>query len=68
MTVTDRDIYASARMFIDKHGDEALEKAIEKIAAFERRGDIDGRECWNKIAKGIEWMQNPNKQTEETTQ
>jgi len=68
MTVTDRDIYASAKMFVDKYGDEALEEAMGKIAVFEKRGDINGRECWNKIAKVVEWMQNPNKQRGEIEQ
>ncbi len=68
MTVTDRDIYASARMFVDKHGDEALEEAMGRITVFEKRGDVNGRECWNKIAKAIEWMQNPDNQIGETVQ
>ncbi len=59
MPVTDRDILATAKICIQKDGDAALMKAMFKIAEHEANGDIEGRECWNKISKAIEWMQMP---------
>ncbi len=45
MTVTDKDIYASAKIFIKRHGDDALMEAMNKMAEFEAKGDVEGREC-----------------------
>lgn len=56
MTVTEKDIYASAKIFLEQHGDEALSKATEMIGSFEAKGDVEGRECWNQIAGVIKWM------------
>lgn len=68
MTVTDKDILTSAKLFIDKHGDAALLEAMKKIQEFHDKGDYEGRECWNKIAWAIEWMQMPADLTDDTIQ
>lgn len=56
MAVTEKDIYASAIIFIKQHGDQAIPRALEMIRAFEAKGDIEGRECWNQIAGTIKAM------------
>ena len=56
MTVTEKDIYASAKIFLERHGEEALPKAIEMMDSFLEKGDVEGRECWNQIAAAIKWM------------
>ena len=63
--VIDREIYASAKIFIDQHGDDALIEAMKKIAIFEAKGDYKGRACWNEIANAIEWIQMPTDLTGE---
>ena len=57
MPVTDKDIYASAQIFIKQHGNNALSEALAKMDQFQEKGDLEGRECWNKIAAAIKWMQ-----------
>lgn len=57
MPVTDKDIYASAQIFIKRHGEQALKEALSKMDHFQNKGDHEGRECWNKIAAAIKWMQ-----------
>lgn len=38
----DIDIYRSARLLIDQHGDEAAIHAAMKADEFSERGDLDG--------------------------
>ncbi|MBL4803491.1 MAG: hypothetical protein JKY71_01380 [Alphaproteobacteria bacterium] len=66
MAVTDKDILASAKIFINQHGDRALIEAMKRIEEFEAKGDLQGRECWNQIAWAIEWMQMPQDMKDET--
>jgi len=56
MPVNEKDIYASAKVFIEQHGEEAIPKAMDMMKLFETSGDIEGRECWNQIAAAIKWL------------
>lgn len=53
MSVSDRDIYATALQLIRLHGEaasfEAALKADEQIA----RGDVDGERVWKRIGAAI---------------
>lgn len=53
MSVSDRDIYATALQFIRLHGEaaffEAALRADEQIA----KGDADGERVWKRIAAAI---------------
>lgn len=66
--ITDKDIIASAKIYMERYGQEALPKALEKIQNFEIQGDERGREVWNKIAWAINWMQNPSTSANEVVQ
>ena len=57
-TVTsDIDVYRSAKLFIDKHGDEASIHAAMKADDMLERGDMDGRGVWLRIMGAINDMQ-----------
>jgi hypothetical protein len=45
----DIDIYRSAKLLIDQHGDEADIEAAMKADAMLEAGDIDGQRVWMRI-------------------
>lgn len=54
---SDRDIWASARLMADKHGEDAATKAAMKADELLAKGDIEGRWTWLRIIRAIEWLQ-----------
>ncbi len=58
MAVTDEiDIYRSAKLYIDQHGDQAaLQAAMQSDAQF-AAGDMEGAATWRRIIKAIEVLQ-----------
>jgi len=56
--ISDKDIYRSAKLFMDKHGDDAISESLKKSAKLLAKGDVQGGEVWNRIANAIGWMQN----------
>ncbi len=57
MTIDDIDIFRSAVVFIEQHGDEAPIHAAMKADAMLERGDMDGRSVWLRIVGAIRDMQ-----------
>lgn len=57
--VSDRDIWASANLYIKQHGEEAASRAEFMALGFEAMGDEAGRETWYRIIDAIRWLQNP---------
>ena len=54
---SDLDIYRSAKMLIDQHGEDAgLEAAIRADAILEK-GDMEGAAAWRRIVKAVEELQ-----------
>lgn len=68
MTPPDIDIYRSAKVFIDQHGDNALLEAQKMEESFIAANDMVGVVVWNKIAAAIEWMQANEGEEWETVQ
>ena len=52
--IIELDIYRSARVLIDQHGEDAPIWAVQNVDAMLERGDIDGERLWLKILKAIE--------------
>ena len=57
MAVDDIDIYRSAKLLIDKHGDEAALIAIKRATKMLDAGDVDGYAVWKRIVDAIDDMQ-----------
>ena len=55
--MNERDIYATAKMMIERDKDEALLGAMMRCERFLKNRDLDGAKCWSRIADAIEWMQ-----------
>jgi len=53
----DIDIYRSAKLYIDQHGDQAALQAAMQADALLETGNMDGAATWRKIIKAIEVMQ-----------
>jgi hypothetical protein len=56
---SDIDIYKSAKIFIDKHGDNALLNAMQKEQGYCLAGDMQAAITWRRIADAITWLQCP---------
>lgn len=56
MTVSDLDIFRSANLHLDQHGDQAVTKARDMVQTMKGRGDHDGADTWLRIIVAIETM------------
>ena len=54
---TDLDIYRSAKLLIDQHGESAALEAAFKSDAMLDRGDLDGAAVWRWIVAAVNEMQ-----------
>ena len=54
MTVSDLDIYRSAKLLVKQHGKEAPIHAALKADAMLDRGDLDGQAAWLRILVAVE--------------
>ena len=52
------DIYRSAKLLIDQHGDHADLEAMTKADSMLETGDIDGQRVWMRILDAIRELQN----------
>lgn len=50
---TNLDIFRSAKLLLDKHGEDAELRAAEKHDAMLARGDVDGVLVWKRILAAI---------------
>ena len=54
---SDLDIYRSAKLLIDQHGDEAPIHAAMRADEFLDQGNLDGERLWLRIVRVIEELQ-----------
>ena len=54
MAVSDRDIFASAKIVIKRHGGSASYYAAPIVDDFLDKGDLDGAAVWRRVPKAIE--------------
>ena len=58
MPVTsDLDIYRSAKLLIDQHGEDAAIHAAMQADKLAEAGDMEGRRVWLRVIKAIEELQ-----------
>ena len=51
---SDLDIWRSAKLLIDKHGDEAPIHAAMRAHELLAAGDLDGYAAWERIVKAVD--------------
>lgn len=61
MTASDDDIRRSAKLWLDQHGDAAVTKARDIVAAAQAAGDADAADEWLRIIVAIEEMRRPSR-------
>ena len=52
----DIDVFRSANLFIELHGDDAVAKARDMVRSMQERGDNAGADTWLRIIVAIETM------------
>ena len=50
----DKDIYRSAKLLIDRHGDDAVIHAAMRADKMLEAGDLDGLATWKRILSAID--------------
>ena len=56
MSDSDLQIFRSANLFLELHGDDAVTKARDMVRTLNKRGDKDGADRWLRIIVAIEAM------------
>ncbi len=51
--ISDLDVYRSAQLLVERHGDGAPIEAAMKADAMLEKGDIDGQAAWLRILRAI---------------
>jgi len=51
---SDKDIWRSANLLIQQHGEDAGIHAAQMVDKFLEEGDLDGHKTWLRILKAIE--------------
>ena len=59
MNAFDLDILRSANLMIGQHGDLAVEKARERVADLQAKGDREGADVWLQIIVAVEMLRQP---------
>ena len=57
--VADIDIWRSAKLMIDQHGEDAATEAALRADALLDQGAITGAATWRRVMKAIEQLQAP---------
>ena len=52
-TPSDLDIYRSAKLLIDQHGQDATHEAARRADALRDKGDLDGAATWLRIRVAV---------------
>lgn len=51
--ISDLDVYRSAQLIVEKHGDGAPIEAAMKADAMLEKGDLDGQATWMRILGAV---------------
>ncbi|GGF00382.1 hypothetical protein GCM10011611_02480 [Aliidongia dinghuensis] len=57
--ISDLDIFRSAKLWLDRHGDAAIVEARCRVAELQSTGDRDGADVWLRIVIAIETLLTP---------
>ena len=53
----EKDIYRTAKLLIEKHGEGALDRAAKRAVELGDAGDIEGVETWGAILRAVKELQ-----------
>ena len=66
--VSDLDIYRSARLLIERHGEDAPIEAAMNADKFLAAGDLDGAATWQRIVRATKDLLSKERPPEATVQ
>ncbi len=66
--ISDLDIYRSARVLIDQHGEDAPIQAAMKADAMLEKSDLDGAATWQRIVRATKELLSNKRPPEATVQ
>ncbi|MCG3777243.1 MAG: hypothetical protein JW395_4119 [Nitrospira sp.] len=55
--MSDRDIWASAKLMLDQQGEDAVIEAAMKVDESALKDDYEGGRTFRRIKQAIEWLQ-----------
>ena len=62
----DLDIYRSAKLLIDKHGDDAPIFSAQQADACLEKGDLDGKAVWMGVIRALKELLNQQPPSSDT--
>ena len=65
--IPNRDIWAAAKILIDRHGDDAAIVTSQRQDELLDEGDVDGANIWKAIIKAVEELQRDSLGEDEKT-
>ena len=54
---SDRDVYATAKLLLKRHGDTAWFEAAQKADAMLEAGDMEGAATWKRVLAAVRELQ-----------
>jgi hypothetical protein len=51
------DVWRSAKLYVDRYGDDALIQAAMRADALLKKGDLDGYRVWRRIVSAVKELQ-----------
>ncbi len=55
MMPSEIDIYRSAKLLVDQHGEDAPIFSAQQADRFLEAGDLDGKAVWMRVIRAITW-------------
>lgn len=56
MSISDRDVFATAKLVVDRHGKSATYYACGRAEELLDKGDLEGAATWRRIVKATEFL------------
>ncbi len=57
LRISDLDIYRTAKLLVDEHGEEASIEAAMRADEFLANGNLDGRTVWVRVLGAVKGLQ-----------
>jgi hypothetical protein len=59
MPISDLEIFQTAKLWADRHGDDAILEARKMVTHFQQLGDRDGADVWLRTILALETLRTP---------
>jgi hypothetical protein len=59
MNISGADIWRTAKILIEQHGDDAADHAASRSFNLQYEGDLHAAAAWHRIERAVKWLQDP---------